>query len=105
MLVGRSRRYPRILQTTAPHQVLQRVANVPIYRWSYRWRPHVAHLGPLAQEFYAAFQVGESPRTLNLLDVSGVLLASVQALAAQVQELQTQIVTNRPPGQGTENTE
>jgi hypothetical protein len=38
------------------------------------------HIGPVAQDFYAAFGYGETETGINMADADGVLLAAVQAL-------------------------
>jgi len=38
------------------------------------------HIGPVAQDFHAAFGVGENNTSINLSDADGVTLAAVQAL-------------------------
>src|SRR5215216_1770278 len=41
-------------------EVLERVAELPITTWSYLSQdPAVRHIGPMAQDFHAAFEVGE----------------------------------------------
>ncbi len=45
------------------------------------------HIGPVAQDFHAAFGVGEDSKSINLADADGVLLAAVQALYEQNQQL------------------
>jgi hypothetical protein len=44
-------------------------------------------MGPVAQDFYAAFGLGEDDRHIAALDTSGVALAAVQALYGQNQAL------------------
>ena len=41
------------------------------------------HVGPMAQDFYAAFGVGEDDRDITSIDEDGVALAAIQALHAQ----------------------
>ncbi len=73
---------------TDSHAILERVAALPISEWSYRTEdPHVRHLGPMAQDFYAAFGVGEDDRHITSLDEEGVALAAIKALEAQVRDL------------------
>jgi hypothetical protein len=77
-------------------EVLSRLSDVPITTWSYKAEdPDVRHMGPTAQDFRAAFGLGESDTSINLLDSSGVALAAVQELyqlsqgqAARMQELE-----------------
>jgi trimeric autotransporter adhesin len=49
------------------------------------------HIGPVAQDFHAAFGVGETETGINMADADGVLLAAVQALYEQNQNQQAEI--------------
>jgi len=61
--------------------ILDRLARLPITTWSYKSdRKHVRHVGPVAQDFKAAFGVGGDSRSIGLLDEGGVALAGVQGL-------------------------
>ncbi len=60
--------------------VLEKVAALPISRWSYKSEHGVRHLGPMAQDFYAAFKVGEDDKHITSLDEDGVALAAIKAL-------------------------
>ncbi len=72
-------------------QVLDRLARLPITTWNYKTdAPSVRHMGPMAQDFYAAFGLGADERHLAPLDVNGVALAGVQALSQQIQALEQQ---------------
>ena len=66
-------------------EVLERVSSIPISRWSYRDEPSVRHIGPMAQDFAAAFSVGRDDRHIHTVDASGVALASIQALRQLVE--------------------
>jgi hypothetical protein len=71
-----------------PQAILERVAALPVSEWSYRTEdPRVRHLGPMAQDFYAAFRVGEDDRHITSVDEEGVALAAIKALEAQVRAL------------------
>lgn len=78
-------------ETVDGQEVLARLAEVPITTWNYRaGDPAVRHMGPMAQDFYAAFGLGEDDTHLNVLDVNGVALAAIQELYAQNQGLQAE---------------
>ena len=64
--------------------ILARVATLPISEWSYTTERGVRHLGPMAQDFYAAFNVGEDDRHITSIDEDGVALAAIKALNAKV---------------------
>ncbi len=64
--------------------VLAAVAALPIERWSYQGEA-VRHLGPMAQDFAAAFGLGADDRHIFPLDAAGVALAALQGLHSLVQ--------------------
>jgi hypothetical protein len=60
--------------------ILAKVSALPISEWSYTSERGVRHIGPMAQDFYAAFAVGEDDRHITSIDEDGVALAAVKAL-------------------------
>jgi len=68
------------------NDILHRVATLPITTWSYTAEPGVKHIGPTAQDFYAAFGVGANDISLSQIDPDGVALAAIQALAKKETE-------------------
>jgi len=67
--------------------VLERVAALPVLRWNYIAEDDaVQHIGPVAEDFQAAFGVGAGDG-IATVDADGVALAAIQALNAQVKEL------------------
>ena len=70
--------------------ILDRVTGLPIETWRYKGEA-VRHIGPMAQDFAAAFGVGPDDRHINLLDASGVALAAIQALAQRVQAQEAEL--------------
>jgi hypothetical protein len=64
-----------------PAQVLSRVVELPISTWRYRKDgAEVRHLGPMAQDFHAAFGLWDTDKMIFPLDASGVSFAAIQAL-------------------------
>ena len=72
-------------------EILARVSRVPITRWSYREQPGARHIGPMAQDFHAAFSVGVDARTIHGVDGDGVALAAIQALDRHVRALERDV--------------
>jgi hypothetical protein len=69
-----------------PAAVLAKLHRLPIWTWRYTDEPPgVRHLGPMAQDFYASFGLGDSDRTYHSVDGHGVALAAIQALDRLVQ--------------------
>jgi hypothetical protein len=65
------------------------IARLPISRWSYISEHGVRHVGPMAQDFYAAFGVGEDDKHITSIDEDGVALAAIKALHAENARLRT----------------
>ena len=72
--------------------VLQRLMTVPITTWNaIGAAPNVRRMGPMAQDFYAAFGLGDDDTVITTGDLDGVALASIQGLYQMVQEQDAQI--------------
>jgi hypothetical protein len=71
--------------------VLAAVRELPITTWSYKEDPNVRHIGPMAQDFAAAFGVGGDDRRIHTVDAGGVALAAIQALAARLDAAEARI--------------
>jgi len=68
-------------------RVLGEVAQLPILEWNYKAQAtSIRHLGPTAQDFWAAFGLGESDTTITTTDIDGVNLLAVQALERRTRE-------------------
>jgi hypothetical protein len=75
-----------------PQAILDGLMQIPIQIWRYSSQSDsVRHIGPMAQDFHAVFGFGEDARYINTIDTDGVALASIQALAAQVQDQADQL--------------
>jgi trimeric autotransporter adhesin len=61
-------------------EVLAKVTALPIQAWSYINSPGIRHLGPVAQDFRAAFGLGADDKTIATVDADGVALAAIQGL-------------------------
>jgi hypothetical protein len=68
--------------------VLARLAQVPVSTWNYTTQdPSIRHMGPMAQDFSAAFGLGEDDTHISTVDADGVALAAIQGLYAENQAL------------------
>ena len=73
-------------------EVLTRVRGIPITTWTMIGAdPKVRHLGPVAEDFYAAFPLGLGETTIGMGDIDGVNLAAIQALEARTRSLQDEL--------------
>jgi hypothetical protein len=73
-----------------PQSYLDRVASLELKEWSYKTEPGVTHVGPLSEDFYAAFGHGPTKRGISTVDADGVALAAIQGLYELVKELQVE---------------
>jgi len=76
-------------------EVLRRLVALPVSTWSYDYEPGVRHLGPMSQDFAAAFGLGRSNRIVELVDVNGVNVVAIQALARRVFALEKEVAALR----------
>jgi hypothetical protein len=53
---------------------------LPITRWTYRDSSEGTHIGPMAEDFHAAFSLGEDDQHIATVDADGVALAAIQGL-------------------------
>ena len=74
-----------------PRQVLDQVAALPMSRWNYKQDTATEHIGPMAQDFYAAFGVGPDDKHITTVDESGVALAAIQGLNQKLNEKDAEI--------------
>jgi hypothetical protein len=66
--------------------VLERVVAMPIATWNLRSQDRaIRHMGPMAQDFRAAFGLGESEVGIATVDADGVALAAIQGLNAKLE--------------------
>jgi hypothetical protein len=62
-------------------EIATRVASLPLSTWNYKSQADsIRHIGPMSQDFRAAFGVGEDERRIATIDADGVALAAIQGL-------------------------
>lgn len=80
------------LRAVDPGVVLEQVTELPVHRWNYRAEsPDVEHIGPMAEDFHAAFGLGADDEHIAPLDVGGVSLLSIQALEERTREQEQEL--------------
>ncbi len=80
-------------QTVDNVTLLERlVAQVPVTTWNYRSQDaSIRHIGPMAQDLYAAFGLGEDAEHISTVDADGVALAAIQGLHQLMSEQESLI--------------
>jgi hypothetical protein len=73
-------------------EVLKKVAELPMSTWSFKKEDGaVRHMGPMSQDFYAAFGLGSDDKHITTVDADGVALAAIQGLNQRLNEKEAQI--------------
>jgi trimeric autotransporter adhesin len=71
--------------------VLEKVVSMPLQTWAYKLDPATRHLGPVAQDFKAAFDLGADDKTIATVDADGVALAAIQGLNQKLEQKEDEI--------------
>ena len=73
--------------------LLAKVAAMPVTEWNYKTDSGaVQHIGPMAQDFHAAFGLdGADDRHISVVDEGGVALAAIQGLNQKLEEKDAEI--------------
>jgi len=73
-------------------EVLEKVAALPVQTWNYKSQPaSIRHIGPMAQDFSAAFHCGETNTGITTVDADGVALAAIQGLNQKLEEKELRV--------------
>lgn len=73
--------------------VLTKVASLPMTQWNYKTdSAQRKHIGPMAQDFHAAFGLNGGDDThISVIDEGGVALAAIQGLNRKVEDQQSEL--------------
>ena len=72
--------------------VLEKVASMPVEEWNYKAQEDsIRHIGPMAEDFRAAFSVGDFVGRITSTDADGVALAAIQGLNQKLEAKQAEI--------------
>jgi hypothetical protein len=90
---GSDRNIKQDFSPVSPQTVLARVSALPITEWQYKMEAAgTKHIGPMAQDFHAAFGLNGGDDThISTVDEGGVALAAIQGLNQKVEEKDAEI--------------
>lgn len=88
---GSSRTFKEDLRTVDAGDILRAVVDLPLYRWRYRDSDEGDHMGPVAEDFFDAFGLGNDERYIAGVDGDGVAMAAIQGLYQLVVAQQAEI--------------
>jgi hypothetical protein len=89
---GSDRNIKENFASVDPDELLSKVAALPITRWNYKDDPSAEHIGPVAQDFRAAFGLGSDDKTISVVDSEGVALVAIQGLNKKVDQKSTELL-------------
>ena len=76
--------------------ILQRVTEMPLSIWNYKTQDRsIRHLGPMAQDFHAAFGIGDNDTSITTVDAEGVALAAIQGLDQKLRAQATELAARQ----------
>ncbi len=72
-----------------PNDILNKINNLPVTRWNYKAQGmDNSHIGPMAQDFYGAFGLGNNDKVISTMDLASVALTGVKALSQRLSVLE-----------------
>ncbi|MEE4303790.1 MAG: ABC transporter C-terminal domain-containing protein [Wenzhouxiangella sp.] len=78
--------------TVEPEHLLGLLERLELGRWNYiAGSDRAPHFGPAAEDFHAAFGLGDSGERISLSDMAGVALGAAQALKLELDEKEREI--------------
>ncbi|MFH1891978.1 MAG: tail fiber domain-containing protein [Candidatus Zixiibacteriota bacterium] len=73
-------------------ELLSKLAQLPITEWNYKSQDgDVRHIGPVAQDFYTLFGLGDDDVTISTIDPAGIALAAIQELHKKNVDLEAEV--------------
>jgi hypothetical protein len=81
---GSSRTIKEEFSPVDSRDVLRRVLDLPITSWHYKADPGVRHVGPMSEDFFAAFKLGNDDKGISVTDSAGVAFAAIQGLHQEI---------------------
>ena len=69
-------------------EILEKIEDLPVAEWNYKAEgDDIKHIGPTAQDFKEAFDLGDNDKSISTIDPSGVALVAIKELAKQNKDL------------------
>ena len=80
-----------------PREALAGVESMEVATWEYESEDGAGttHIGPMAEEFHDAFDVGSSDEHINSINADGVALAAIQGLSTELDETREELAEAR----------
>jgi hypothetical protein len=81
-------------------EILKLISQLPVNKWNYKSDNHdIKHIGPIAQDFYSLFGLGNDDKSISSVDPSGVALVAIKELSRQNISMKEQIESTQQENQ------
>lgn len=91
-----SRTVKNNIEPVSSSALLEQLAELPIYTWSYaNDNKGTKHVGPMAEDFHQRFGFGSDEKRISSLDTGGLALAGIQALQKELDKRDAEIAELR----------
>ena len=70
---------------------LAKLSTLDVKQWRYKHLPDVKHIGPVAEDFYELFGLGDGNTTISTIDTDGVMMLAIQALNDEIEKLKSKL--------------
>jgi hypothetical protein len=87
----RRRRSHDLPEPLTAEQTAARLFALPVRYWTYDFEPGVRHLGPMSQDFAAAFGLARTNRKIHMEDAAGIQMIAIQVLERRLTEVEQEI--------------
>jgi hypothetical protein len=91
----RRRRNDDLPEPLSHEETARRLVALPVRYWTYDFEPGVRHLGPMSQDFAAAFGLARTNRKIHMEDAAGIQMVAIQVLHRRLVEVEDEIATLR----------
>lgn len=71
-------------------EILDKLVGLSVTRWRYKGTNEY-HIGPMAQDFYAAFGLGNSDKHISVIDPAGLTTLAIQAMMERMAALEAEL--------------
>ena len=81
------------IQPVDGDEILEKLAELEVSRWNYKTQDEsIKHIGPMSQDFYRLFEVGDNNTSISTIDPDGISLAAIKALIEKNEKLESEIM-------------
>jgi len=87
LLAGSDRNLKENFTEINNQEILNKIIQLPITQWNFKTVKDAKFIGPVAQDFYAIFGLGQDNTTISTVDPAGIALVGIKALNEKIADL------------------